>query len=577
MCSFTFTSSRKISVSDFGACYWFDWTGSRFNQNWGVKLLLLSQAAEHLQSFIADCDRRTELAKKRLAETQDEISAEVAAKVTPLPCCPRWGCSAPTGLMSDSNVCSRLFSPPKGRARPRAQRGDRKDAGQSRAAGGRRERGRGPESPGECGEVSRLEERSRGQSLTELFICVDKPRDEWSNVGPHPDSCARFEAFILNQLHLSSPQCSCRRFTGTRCLPPPSSSKSCGSARCVLPIWAFMTTTGVWPITSGANCTSASSKSGRSLKSWGWAAQDRPEPQRRPGTHTRSDLCRKRLWRSRKKWGRGDERNAKRRRGSDSGRWSGSGNVKERENGRGNETERGSVGGEATLLCRGRGSLRSWRCFTSRSRSRSGERYRCVWNGRCQFTVDAASKKPARKPTEAWPVRQNLFPFVFSGTAAVHPPIAQDATIPLIPEKTAENGIESESGNIGTRRGTARTPTPIGIRGRGSVLTLTQCDTSLLKGAHRAAGADFSHLLQRQIISHPWKRALAIPGEMAWRQGRPQRLGGQGEQGEVSFHGQRQGQRSRALPVIRAGPTLQLRRARVWGDLSRPEVFETYP
>ncbi|KAA8594933.1 hypothetical protein FQN60_012068 [Etheostoma spectabile] len=37
-------------------------------------------AAEHLQSFIADCDRRTDLAKKRLAETQDEISAEVAAK-----------------------------------------------------------------------------------------------------------------------------------------------------------------------------------------------------------------------------------------------------------------------------------------------------------------------------------------------------------------------------------------------------------------------------------------------------------------------------------------------------------------
>lgn len=42
------------------------------------------QAAEHLQSFIADCDRRTELAKKRLAETQEEISAEVAAKVTDL-------------------------------------------------------------------------------------------------------------------------------------------------------------------------------------------------------------------------------------------------------------------------------------------------------------------------------------------------------------------------------------------------------------------------------------------------------------------------------------------------------------
>lgn len=39
------------------------------------------KAVDHLESFIADCDRRTELAKKRLAETQEEISAEVAAKV----------------------------------------------------------------------------------------------------------------------------------------------------------------------------------------------------------------------------------------------------------------------------------------------------------------------------------------------------------------------------------------------------------------------------------------------------------------------------------------------------------------
>jgi hypothetical protein len=35
---------------------------------------------EHLQAFIADCDRRTELAKQRLAETQEELSAEVAQK-----------------------------------------------------------------------------------------------------------------------------------------------------------------------------------------------------------------------------------------------------------------------------------------------------------------------------------------------------------------------------------------------------------------------------------------------------------------------------------------------------------------
>jgi len=37
-------------------------------------------AVDHLESFIVDCDRRTEVAKKRLAETQEEISAEGAAK-----------------------------------------------------------------------------------------------------------------------------------------------------------------------------------------------------------------------------------------------------------------------------------------------------------------------------------------------------------------------------------------------------------------------------------------------------------------------------------------------------------------
>lgn len=72
------------------------------------KLVLLSQAAEHLQSFIADCDRRTELAKKRLAETQDEISAEVAAKVTVALI--GGGSSHQFGLMSDSNRCAHVSS-----------------------------------------------------------------------------------------------------------------------------------------------------------------------------------------------------------------------------------------------------------------------------------------------------------------------------------------------------------------------------------------------------------------------------------------------------------------------------------
>ncbi|RZF46738.1 hypothetical protein LSTR_LSTR002601 [Laodelphax striatellus] len=37
-------------------------------------------AMEHLQAFISDCDHRTELAKQRLLETQEELSAEVAMK-----------------------------------------------------------------------------------------------------------------------------------------------------------------------------------------------------------------------------------------------------------------------------------------------------------------------------------------------------------------------------------------------------------------------------------------------------------------------------------------------------------------
>lgn len=36
---------------------------------------------EHLSSFIADCDRKTELAKRRLKETQEELSEEANGKV----------------------------------------------------------------------------------------------------------------------------------------------------------------------------------------------------------------------------------------------------------------------------------------------------------------------------------------------------------------------------------------------------------------------------------------------------------------------------------------------------------------
>lgn len=56
---------------------------------------------DHLESFIAECDRRTELAKKRLAETQEEISAEVAAKVF------LW-CSCALGEMASLEIHSPL-------------------------------------------------------------------------------------------------------------------------------------------------------------------------------------------------------------------------------------------------------------------------------------------------------------------------------------------------------------------------------------------------------------------------------------------------------------------------------------
>lgn len=39
------------------------------------------QALDHLTSFVNDADRKTEMAKKRLLETQEELSSEVSQKV----------------------------------------------------------------------------------------------------------------------------------------------------------------------------------------------------------------------------------------------------------------------------------------------------------------------------------------------------------------------------------------------------------------------------------------------------------------------------------------------------------------
>lgn len=39
------------------------------------------QALEQLEQFVKECDRRTDQAKKKLAETQEELSAEATVKL----------------------------------------------------------------------------------------------------------------------------------------------------------------------------------------------------------------------------------------------------------------------------------------------------------------------------------------------------------------------------------------------------------------------------------------------------------------------------------------------------------------
>ena len=41
----------------------------------------LFQAMEHLEAFINDCDRKVEVQKRKLKETQEELSEEAAKKV----------------------------------------------------------------------------------------------------------------------------------------------------------------------------------------------------------------------------------------------------------------------------------------------------------------------------------------------------------------------------------------------------------------------------------------------------------------------------------------------------------------
>lgn len=54
-----------------------DYEAGAKNREYGYEL----DAFDHLQSFVREADRKTELAKKRLAETQEELTSEVSVKL----------------------------------------------------------------------------------------------------------------------------------------------------------------------------------------------------------------------------------------------------------------------------------------------------------------------------------------------------------------------------------------------------------------------------------------------------------------------------------------------------------------
>ena len=47
-----------------------------------ICLYFVQKAMEHLENFINDCDRKVEIQKRRLKETQEELSDETTKKVT---------------------------------------------------------------------------------------------------------------------------------------------------------------------------------------------------------------------------------------------------------------------------------------------------------------------------------------------------------------------------------------------------------------------------------------------------------------------------------------------------------------
>lgn len=184
---------------------------------------------------------------------------------------------------------------------------------------------------------------------------------------------------------------------------------------------------------------------------------------------------------------------------------------------------------------------------------------------------------------------------------AARPPIVQDVTTPLVPEKMALIGTGSERRNIDTKTDIVHAPTPTGTKRRGVDVIHQFCFywapfTVHFINEFKLFGYYFNlsilsvficnfffllQILQRQIIPHSWQRALTVPGEvagacgrkMARQQGRVWRMGGQGAV-RFSRHGPEQG--TREIPVVRTRPAVQFWGARVRGDMNLQRVWFEY-
>lgn len=90
----------QVDVICLFICY-FSCGGNGTVYSWRLIMSISLKAMDHLTSFVGECDRKTEAAKKRLAETQEELSAEVAAKAQKV----RWEIS----LNSDSETITKVI------------------------------------------------------------------------------------------------------------------------------------------------------------------------------------------------------------------------------------------------------------------------------------------------------------------------------------------------------------------------------------------------------------------------------------------------------------------------------------